>query len=344
VKTIHNTGTVWKNDSGIKLEYVRSIGELESDDKNFQFFRPYDVDIDIDGNIYILDTGNCRVQKFDSESDFVLTFGNKGQGPGEFVSPNSMQIINNRIYINDLSNSVINVFDLKGNYLEGIKKKKAPYLFQVLSDNNIAVYYQDLVIDENTGAPKLLNIIDTDRNEIIRFGEPRKYEDLILQTVGNVFHLTADAEDNLYIAFSAQNKIEKYSENGELLFRMDRSLDYEESVEVARKEYENPDGGKFLSLEYNSFSYGIEVDYKNRIWIGTRKRQETPEDKKKRSAGNPIVDIMMIEIFNSEGILLGRIEERIYTDRSKFRIISDRFFIVDTWGEMNIKEYKIIEY
>ena len=42
---------------------------------------------DKDGNIYILDTGNTRIQKFGPDGEYLATIGRKGQGPGEFIMP-----------------------------------------------------------------------------------------------------------------------------------------------------------------------------------------------------------------------------------------------------------------
>jgi len=33
---------------------------------------PHGVALDDDGNVYVVDTGNCRVQKFDADGDYIL--------------------------------------------------------------------------------------------------------------------------------------------------------------------------------------------------------------------------------------------------------------------------------
>ena len=62
------------------------IGELETEDENIAFHIPSDIVIDEQGNIYILDSGNHRIQKFDPEGNYLASFGRKGQGPGESAS------------------------------------------------------------------------------------------------------------------------------------------------------------------------------------------------------------------------------------------------------------------
>lgn len=56
-----------------------------------------DVDsftVDLDGNIYILSpkSGEKVVFKFDWNGNFVMSFGQKGQGPGEVQWPTSLRI------------------------------------------------------------------------------------------------------------------------------------------------------------------------------------------------------------------------------------------------------------
>ena len=44
------------------------------------------------GNIYVLDTGNARIQKFGPDGAYLATIGRKGQGPGEFIMPDALDI------------------------------------------------------------------------------------------------------------------------------------------------------------------------------------------------------------------------------------------------------------
>ena len=53
---------------------------------------PGDVAVDKAGNIYILDSGNARIQKFGPDGKYLATIGRKGQGPGEFILPDGLDI------------------------------------------------------------------------------------------------------------------------------------------------------------------------------------------------------------------------------------------------------------
>jgi len=71
-----------------ELEEDLSIGSEENE--NFLFYRAWNIAVDKEGNIYVSDGGNHRIQKFDSDGNHLQTIGRKGQGPGEFESPSNL--------------------------------------------------------------------------------------------------------------------------------------------------------------------------------------------------------------------------------------------------------------
>ena len=82
-----------------------------------RFREPTDVAFDSLGNIYITDGYvNSRVAKYDSNGDWVMSWGEPGTSPGQFVTPHSIAIDrNNLVYVGDRSNARIQVFDTEGN-------------------------------------------------------------------------------------------------------------------------------------------------------------------------------------------------------------------------------------
>jgi len=52
-----------------------------------QLLSPYGIAVDRSGNIYVADTGNNRIQKYDSKGTFITKWGKAGRGEGEFHSP-----------------------------------------------------------------------------------------------------------------------------------------------------------------------------------------------------------------------------------------------------------------
>jgi streptogramin lyase len=83
------------------------------------FRQPTDVAWDSEGNTYITDGYvNSRVAKFNSQGEWVMSWGERGTGPGQFNLPHAIAIDRaDQIYVGDRSNRRIQVFDRDGRFL-----------------------------------------------------------------------------------------------------------------------------------------------------------------------------------------------------------------------------------
>src|SRR5262245_28341794 len=57
---------------------------------NGELSRPNGVATDASGNVYVADSGNDRIQKFDASGTFLTTWGSSGSGDGPFIFPNGV--------------------------------------------------------------------------------------------------------------------------------------------------------------------------------------------------------------------------------------------------------------
>jgi DNA-binding beta-propeller fold protein YncE len=81
-------------------------------DRPGEFNAPQAVSVDPSGNIYIADTGNNRVQKFDSSGRFLTQIGGFGWGPEQFNEPVSLWAENGLdVFVADYDNQRISRFD-----------------------------------------------------------------------------------------------------------------------------------------------------------------------------------------------------------------------------------------
>ena len=74
-----------------------------------QLNKPYGVAIDSSDRVYVSD--NHRVSVFTSEGQFVTSFGNEGNGPGQFKYPRGLAVDSSGVvYVCDYSNNRVELF------------------------------------------------------------------------------------------------------------------------------------------------------------------------------------------------------------------------------------------
>lgn len=347
VRHIHNIEPLWGVEEKVSLEFIRKIGDLNAVDETYQLYRPSDVAVDNDGNLLILDSGNYQVKKFDEAGQYLSSFGKKGNGPGEFLGATRLDVCpGGEILINDLAIRAVNIFDESGHFIRRFSVEGlSPAQVLALRSGEIAVFHVATSPLEKQGQiPSLISILDTDGTILRKFAAARIYEDIPTNFWCNSGAIGRDDNDNIYVNFESQNRIEKYSAEGHLLFKADRTLDYPETIAIGKKVHVYEEG-PLVAVSFNIFSSGIQIDHKGRIWSGTLKRQKSPEEKKgdssaRREGGKP--EDYMLEIYDANGILLERLQSEFYHGQ-RFRIAGDRFFLVDRDVEMAVFEYKIVD-
>ncbi len=136
----HNTVYLMDHNFSVR----RKFGGSGNGDGNFH--GPEGVTIDGKGNVYVVDTGNHRVQKFDDAGNFILKFGQHGEYEGELDNPTDVCVHENRVYVTDTGNNRVVCFDDSGNFIKNITSPK------LMRPRGISVYKSTLLVsDESRG-------------------------------------------------------------------------------------------------------------------------------------------------------------------------------------------------
>jgi tripartite motif-containing protein 71 len=77
---------------------------------------PFEVKLDDQGRIWILDSANSRIRLFDREGGFLGGWGGLGSGPLSFKTPEGLAIAGNSLYVADTWNHRVSRYSLKGEW------------------------------------------------------------------------------------------------------------------------------------------------------------------------------------------------------------------------------------
>jgi sugar lactone lactonase YvrE len=371
IRIVHNQkGGLWGKSPKVSLTKVRTLGDIDAVDPNLAFYMPSEIALDASGNIYVLDTGNHRIQKFGPDGKFLSSFGRQGQGPGDFYYPDSLGIDQRgTLYVGDPNNQRIQVVaaDSKENKTIRGPNNSVGRIVLLHSGRLLMGPGRGVVmmgpggLDKKLEPSKILKILDLDGRVLSEFGTPFEYGEMLLNRMGNEVLFTADAADNAYLVFPFQNRIEKFSADARMLWKADRPLNY--SVEAPKDKGKiEQQGGRMMSYrmpDMNRSASGIAVDGKGRLWIATLNRQLKKEERvnmnvtatMSSSGGRTMgykadgdtdlrtTDAYKLEVFDPDGALLGEIPVDSFIDG--IFIFGDRLFLLDKLRGTRFTEYKI---
>ena len=101
---------------------TESIGSWGKFGKNpGEFNTPWGITLDDNQNIYVADWGNNRVQKFDPQGKFIMTFGDENSNSGNLNHPADVAIDSeNDVYVTDWGNKKVNIYEPNGEIITSL--------------------------------------------------------------------------------------------------------------------------------------------------------------------------------------------------------------------------------
>jgi hypothetical protein len=370
VRVVHNEkGGLWGKAPKVALEFVLKIGDVDTEDEHLAFNFPNDVAVDKDGNIYVLDAGNARVQKFGPDGRYLATIGRKGQGPGEFMMPDSMAFDRDgNLVVADMAQSRVHVIIgggkdvrsvvIKEGLISGIRPLPSG---DFAAKGSIYSFPRPDQPAKTADEMRLFRKIAPDGRVVSSFGLLTDLGEMITTAMGNATEFAVGKDGALLVSFNAMNRIDKYAPDGTLAWRADRPLGY--STDIKKKGRVDRSGGgiSMSAPEMNSCSVGIAVDDRGRAWVVTYARQLKEGEKVQTSmtsVGGPggvasvsvktegntdvrTTDAFKLEIVGPDGVLLGEIPLTHFAD--VISISGDSLFIIDRERGVTVYQYRIVE-
>jgi DNA-binding beta-propeller fold protein YncE len=174
-----------------------------------KFYGPQGLSFDTKGYLYVVDSGNNRVQKFDKKGRFILQFGKKGEYEGELNNPTDITVSGSLVYLSDTGNGRLALFDESGNFIENREVQG------VESPRGISGYKNKLLISDSTNGliiydaqSKTSTLFNSWEGELGKFG---RLTSTIVDRDGYIYSL-----DNHYEAVMLFSPVEKAYSNIEL--------------------------------------------------------------------------------------------------------------------------------
>ena len=118
VDTQNDVVDVFDADTYKLLRKIGTPGKKHTLTSAGNFALPMGVAVDHDGNVYVTDTFNNRVEIFDADGGFVSAFGKNGDGPQDFERPKGIAVdCDGHIWVTDSAQDRVKVFNQEGRLL-----------------------------------------------------------------------------------------------------------------------------------------------------------------------------------------------------------------------------------
>ncbi len=330
VIVVHNPKTPLYEGDVFHLEEDLAIGESEGQEE-YMFSEANDMDVDSEGNIYVLDSKETHIKVFDREGAFLKIIGQKGQGPGEMQSPQDFSITANlEIMVNDWSTRALHFFSLDGQYLKSLNLKGMIFFLHPVanSQNHIVAGYT--VMDQTvTGYLKIFNPDMTEKKTLYSY-KLAQYP--VINPLYAQCFWQIDRHDHIIWGYNGVYEIWFLKPDGSLFMKISKDYDpvkitEEEKEEFIKSNYgEEPPPGIKLSWDshHHPFIY-LSVDDEGRVFVRTYEKAPNGH--------------FYYDVFNSRGKYIAKIplehRPRIWK-KNKLYVISE-----DEEGYQQVRRFNV---
>lgn len=221
--------------TGVSAKFILAFGEHGEAPGQFQ--QPGGISTDPSGNVYVADTGNNRIQKFDGHGKLLTFIGGFGWGSEQFQRPLDICADNGLdVFVADYENNRIERYDKDLNWISSIVSNSAvDDRLQFAFPNSVSIsIHGDLFIVDNEN--KRVLKMNTLREPVISFGG-FDWGQGALSAPSRVF---VSKNDKVYVSDADKSSVFVYDYYGNYL------------SQIGAGTLANPAG---LALDQNNFLY-----------------------------------------------------------------------------------------
>ena len=172
------------------------------------FDRPSDVAWDAAGNIFVADGmgNNARVAKFDKDGKFVMSWGRKGTGDGEFAGVHGVAVdAQGNVYVADAGNKRIQIFGNDGNFKKSLTNVGSPQAVCLTKGTNAVLYVSNSNPVDDIDRDGEIYKMHPDGTVVGKFGRAGK----LPKEFGTVNAIDCRDENTLYVGEIGNLRVQK---------------------------------------------------------------------------------------------------------------------------------------
>ena len=272
------------------------------------------LDVDSDGNIYFIVSRSDAdlILKFDGNGSFVLSFGRRGEGPGELIAPRYLRVDESEhIQIADNTRKKIYIFEKNGDFIRAISLFSNHRIATLLENGNILAVKNNF--NKDLGRAEYPIILSNENLEEIKMLHPGLWmPNFVLSKRINPLRIYMDynvlrpSNGRIYVGnYGKEYEFLIYDTEGNLLRKIKKEYHKVKVPDQLKEEIVNWLFKNFDSFDqYKNKVYFPEfhppfqfffLDEENRIYMMTYEQGQG-------------TNAFIYDIFSPEGLYIGRIE------------------------------------
>lgn len=288
VKFHNNQDIPFKKVKEYLLKEILSIGTTKVD-TNYTFSRIVDLEVDKKGNIYVLDYGNKRIQKYDHLGKYLLAIKPEVEHIKNFKDPVAIELDSrDNLIVMDEGNLLCQIFTPLGKFKKQFSIQGSFFTDLLMdSKDNIIIADTYIALEESTRGTKF-QLYDRDGNFLLTICD-KHISDAIQKGMLNQFGGTINGSNHLYVANLVSNsnyQIDIYDLKGEFLSKINRTVSRIPYTLEEKEQWIKRKGrifGEsriktlfqfFPPLEYKPLILGLFFINGNTLWVKTSEKKE----------------------------------------------------------------------